>query len=816
MEEVHVKKMLGLALLTNFLISANITEKTQKMEKMPGYINMYWDEAEGKVFLEISKLDDELLYVNSLTGGLGSNDIGLDRGQLGSKGRVVYFHKVGKKILLIESNYGFRASTKDPMEKRAVQDAFAQSAIWGFKVIAEQRSKYLIDATDFILRDSHGVVDRLRSRKMGNFKIDKSRSVLYKNGTMNFRNNTELESMVTFTGSGAGQYVRQVSPNPKALTLRMHHSFIKLPDDNYQPRKHDPRSGYFPMSYQDYAVPLDDSIHKYFITRHRLKKKNPNAVKSDVVKPIVYYIDPGVPEPVKTAMIESGMWWNQAFEAIGYENAFQVKILPKGAHPMDVRYNMIHWVHRATRGWSYGSSIVDPRTGEIMKGNVSLGSLRLRQDYMIAEGLLAPYNEKDEIPQDMKKIAIMRVKQLVAHEIGHTIGLAHNYVSSSQGRSSVMDYPHPTLSLNDNKIDWSDAYDDKIGAWDIISIAYGYQDFPDGTDIDKALEAILQKGMQDGYSFITDQDARPLGSAHPRAHLWDNGKDPIVELENLSSIRALALKNFGVNNIREGQPFSDLEDVLVPIYFLHRYQIEGVAKIVGGLEFTYALKGDGQTVTEFLDPNFQLRALDGLISTLSPNYLSLREELLRIIPPRAFGRPRTRESFTSRTGVTFDGTSLAETAAHMTCRMIFHPERANRLVEYHSRDSNQPGLEKVLDRVIKETIFSKAKNNHNGEIKRAVDHVILDHLISLSNNKASSPSTQSIVLGNIQSLRFELGRKKTNSEKDEYHSNLLKRKIDIYLNDPKNYQAIEVPKAPPGSPIGMEIGCTFEYGIPIH
>ena len=351
---------------------------------------------------------------------------------------------------------------------------------------------------------------------------------------------------------------------------------------------------------------------------------------------------------------------------------------------MDVRYNMIHWVHRATRGWSYGSSIVDPRTGEIMKGNVSLGSLRLRQDYMIAEGLLAPYNEKDEIPQDMKKIAIMRVKQLVAHEIGHTIGLAHNYVSSSQGRSSVMDYPHPTLSLNDNKIDWSDAYDDKIGAWDIISIAYGYQDFPDGTDIDKALEAILQKGMQDGYSFITDQDARPLGSAHPRAHLWDNGKDPIVELENLSSIRALALKNFGVNNIREGQPFSDLEDVLVPIYFLHRYQIEGVAKIVGGLEFTYALKGDGQTVTEFLDPNFQLRALDGLISTLSPNYLSLREELLRIIPPRAFGRPRTRESFTSRTGVTFDGTSLAETAAHMTCRMIFHPERANRLVEYLS------------------------------------------------------------------------------------------------------------------------------------
>jgi hypothetical protein len=804
-----VKKMLGLALLTNFLISANITEKTQKMEKMPGYINMYWDEAEGKVFLEISKLDDELLYVNSLTGGLGSNDIGLDRGQLGSKGRVVYFHKVGKKILLIESNYGFRASTKDPMEKRAVQDAFAQSAIWGFKVIAEQRSKYLIDATDFILRDSHGVVDRLRSRKMGNFKIDKSRSVLYKNGTMNFRNNTELESMVTFTGSGAGQYVRQVSPNPKALTLRMHHSFIKLPDDNYQPRKHDPRSGYFPMSYQDYAVPLDDSIHKYFITRHRLKKKNPNAVKSDVVKPIVYYIDPGVPEPVKTAMIESGMWWNQAFEAIGYENAFQVKILPKGAHPMDVRYNMIHWVHRATRGWSYGGAVIDPRTGEIIKGNVSLGSLRLRQDYLIATGLMAPYKNENTVPSAMRELALARIRQLVAHEIGHTIGIQHNFLASTFGRASVMDYPHPTLNLNsNNELEWENAYDVGIGEWDKLAVEFGYQHFPEGTDEKQALDKILQKGIKSGITFITDSDARPIGSAHPGSHLWDNGSDPIDELENLINIRDVSLQRFGENNIRYGQPYSDLGDVLVPIYFLHRYQIEAAGKIVGGLNYTYALRGDGQMISQMLEPEEQLRSLKTLIKTLQPDFLTLDERILNLIPPRAAGRGRTRESFRSKTGLTFDGVSLAETAVDMSCKMLFNHERAARLVEYNARDDKQPGLDKVLSLILENTLLSKAPKGLKGEVKRASDFVILDHLLNLAVNPDAATSVQSITMLQVKTLSSSLLRSNPKDPRERGHKDMLSERIESFFDNPYTFKKIIVPKAPPGSPIGSNIQCS--------
>jgi hypothetical protein len=628
---------------------------------------------------------------------------------------------------------------------------------------------------------------------------------------MNFPNNTEVEALMTYKGSNPGKYVRQTTPTSIAITMRLHHSFVELPDGNYTPRNHDPRAGYYPMSFQDYAAPLDESIYKRVITRHRLHKKNPNARTSEAVEPIIYYIDPGVPEPVKSAMLESGGWWNQAFEAAGYKNAFQMKVLPKDAHPMDVRYNMIHWVHRATRGWSYGSSVDDPRTGEILKGNVSLGSLRLRQDYLIATGLLAPYDNGTAVPDYMRELALARVRQLVAHEIGHTIGLAHNYIASTVDRASVMDYPHPKVTVNKKgEIEWQDAYDVDIGEWDKISVAYGYQDFPKGTNEKEALEEIIQDGIRRGYTFITDQDARPLGSAHPTAHLWDNGKDPVSELQNLMAVRKVALDNFGENNIRMGQPYSDIEDVLVPIYFLHRFQIEGAAKVVGGLNFTYALRGDGQMVTEFLDPKFQMEALDGLIGTLQPDALTLREELLQLIPPRASGRGRTRESFNSRTSVTFDGVSLAETAANLTCRMIFHPARATRLVEYNARNTKQPGLGKVLNEIIKETILQSAPAGLEGEIKRNVDFVILDHLMSLTINKNASPAAQSIAMAQVNSLSLKLSRNRGKSSRDKAHFNMLQHRIKTFLDEPEEFEPIKVPKAPPGSPIGTEFGCTFE------
>ena len=803
-----MKKLLLLLIVSGMILSDSISNKTKDMEKLSGYFNMYWDNSSGKLWLEINDFDKEFLYVNSLTAGIGSNDIGLDRGQLGNE-RIVFFKRIGPKVLMMQPNYTYRALTTDKKEKQSVAEGFAKSTLWGFEVAAEESGKVLVDATEFFMQDAHGVINRLKSRKMGSYKVDISRSSIYLPGTMNFPKNTNVETMLTYTGNNPGNYVRQVTPTPTAITVRLHHSFIQLPDKNYSTRKHDPRAGFYPLYFQDYSADLDESIYTRYIQRHRLEKVNPSAQISKAKKPIVYYVDPGVPEPIRTAMIESGKWWNDAFSAAGYEDAFQIKMLPDGAHPMDVRYNMIHWVHRATRGWSYGGWVSDPRTGEIIKGNVSLGSLRLRQDYLIATGLLAPYEDESRIPSAMREIALARIKQLVAHEIGHTIGIQHNFLASSLGRASVMDYPHPTLTLNSsNEIEWMDAYDSGIGDWDKISVAYGYQDFPDGIDEDKALEEIIQNGIRQGITFITDQDARPIGSAHPASHLWDNGKDAVEELNNLIQIRKVALERFGENNIRYGQPYSDLGDVLVPIYLLHRYQIEAAAKIIGGLNYSYALRGDGQLVTAMLQSDHQLKSLDALLETMQPEFLTLNENLLKLIPPRASGRGKTRESFQSKTGVTFDGISLAETAAHMTSKMLFNHQRAARLVEYHSRDKNQPGLERVIDIILNNTLFKKTPKGLQGEIKRSVDFVVIDHLMNLAVNENTSPAVQSIAMYKINELDKKFMRKNAKGSRAEAHRDMIKKRLENFIEQPDSFKPMEIPNAPPGSPIGLTAQCS--------
>ena len=803
-----MKKLLLFLIVSGMILSDSISNKTKDMEKLSGYFNMYWDSSSGKLWLEINDFDKEFLYVNSLTAGIGSNDIGLDRGQLGNE-RIVFFKRIGPKVLMMQPNYTYRALTTDKKEKQSVAEGFAKSTLWGFEVAAEESGKVLVDATEFFMQDAHGVINRLKSRKMGSYKVDISRSSIYLPGTMNFPKNTNVETMLTYTGNNPGNYVRQVTPTPTAITVRLHHSFIQLPDKNYSTRKHDPRAGFYPLYFQDYSADLDESIYTRYIQRHRLEKVNPSAQISKAKKPIVYYVDPGVPEPIRTAMIESGKWWNDAFSAAGYEDAFQIKMLPDGAHPMDVRYNMIHWVHRATRGWSYGGWVSDPRTGEIIKGNVSLGSLRLRQDYLIATGLLAPYEDESRIPSAMREIALARIKQLVAHEIGHTIGIQHNFLASSLGRASVMDYPHPTLTLNSsNEIEWMDAYDSGIGDWDKISVAYGYQDFPDGIDEDKALEEIIQNGIRQGITFITDQDARPIGSAHPASHLWDNGKDAVEELNNLIQIRKVALERFGENNIRYGQPYSDLGDVLVPIYLLHRYQIEAASKIIGGLNYSYALRGDGQLVTAMLQSDHQLKSLDALLETMQPEFLTLNENLLKLIPPRASGRGKTRESFQSKTGVTFDGISLAETAAHMTSKMLFNHQRAARLVEYHSRDKNQPGLERVIDIILNNTLFKKTPKGLQGEIKRSVDFVVIDHLMNLAVNENTSPAVQSIAMYKINELDKKFMRKNAKGSRAEAHRDLIKKRLENFIEKPDSFEPMEIPNAPPGSPIGLTAQCS--------
>jgi len=779
----------------------SIEDFTSGMEYSNGYFPFYRDEEKGKIWLEISHFDSEFLYVSSITAGLGSNDVGLDRNRLGAT-RVLRFKKAGPKVLMIESNYSFRAESDNPDEIKAVEDAFAVSVVWGFTVEAQSGERVLVDATPFLLQDANNIAGTLRRSGQGEYRPDMSRSAIYTENTRNFPLNSEFEALITFTSDSPGEYVRSVSPDGTSVTLRQHHSFVQLPDNNYEPRRWDPRSSIGAMSYLDYAVPVDQPIQKQFVRRHRLEKKDPSANISEPVEPIIYYVDRGTPEPIRSALIEGASWWNQAFEEAGYRNAFQVKVLPEGADPMDLRYNMINWIHRSTRGWSYGATVTDPRTGEIIKGHVALGSLRIRQDFLIASGLIAEYEEGKELDPQIMETALLRIKQLSCHEVGHTLGLNHNYAASVNNRASVMDYPHPLVKINNGQLDLSDAYPAGIGEWDKVSIEYGYQDFPASLNENDELDRILNDAFSRGLLFLSDQDSR---GTHPLTHVWDNGTDPADELERVMKIREIALDNFSERKIPEGAPLSTLEEILVPVYLFHRYQITATASMIGGLYYNHNVRGGSQPLPEFVPKKEQLRALDMLIKVISPENLILDEELLGIIPPRTPGYRQNQELFPGYTGLIFDPIAAAENVASLAVEGILDPERAARIVLFSSRDKDQPPLEEIIDSLLKSTWYTPKQKDHEAEIQRSVNNIVLNNLILLAANKNNASQVRAVANLKIRQLQSWL-KEKILGEKNEAllaHWLYAIDQIQFYRDNPDR---IEIPGSlpiPAGAPIGM-------------
>jgi uncharacterized protein DUF4953/uncharacterized protein DUF5117 len=791
-----------------------IKEKVAGAEKWAGYFNLYWDGKAGKLWLEVDKFGTEFLYQTGLTAGVGSNDIGLDRGQPG-RTRIVRFERSGPKVLLVQENLEYRAVTADEDERRAVKESFAESALWGFQVAAEEQERVLVDATDFFLRDAHGVPATLQRNKQGAYKLDASRCAIYLPRTKNFPLNTEVEATLTFAGEEPGPWVREVTPTPEAITVREHHSLVQLPAAGYQTRTYDPRSGFFGIAYMDYATPVDQPIMKRFTARHRLEKKDPTATVSEPVQPIVYYLDRGAPEPIRSALLEGARWWNQAFEAAGYNNAFRVEMMPEGADLMDSRYNVIEWVHRSTRGWSYGAGVIDPRTGEIIKGHVILGSLRVRQDYLIAEGLLAPYDKGGKMSATAQEMALARLRQLAAHEVGHTLGLMHNYAASTVNRSSVMDYPPPLVKLRKDGVpDVSDAYATGIGEWDKVSITWGYSDFAPGTDERAALNKILLGAYGRGLRYLTDQDARPAGSSSSVAHLWDSGANAVDELQRVMRVRAAALQRFGENNVREGEPLATIEDRLVPIYMLHRYQAEAASKLVGGLDYTFALRGDGEVATQIVAPVEQRRALAAVLETVKPAALELPEPLLKMIPPRPPMYPRDRELFKMHTTPAFDAVAPAEAASQQVLQFLFSPERATRLVEFHARDKANPGLAEVLDAVVNATWKSPHENGYAGEIHNAVDRVVLYDLMTLAANEKSSGAVREIATSKVHELKEWLNLPTSGRMliEDQAHISFASREIALFEKDPKKVDLGAPVESPDGPPIGDagSLGCDWE------
>ncbi len=799
-----------------------VAEKTAGFEARAGFFTFYIDPREGKIWLEVPAPAEErgsdfrsptsgevarLIYVEGLASGLGSNPVGLDRGQT-SDAVLLVVRRVGRRVLFEQPNLRYRALSDDPAGRRATHESCATSVLWaGDAAALDPDGKTLVDFTQFLLRDAHGVVRTLDKEEQGEWQLDEGRSVVDPMGCLAFPDNVELEAILTFAGSKPGDHVKSTAPAAETITLIAHHSLIRLPDDGYRPRRFDPRAGVHAITFADYAVGLAEPIERRWINRHRLEKIDPTAERSKVKEPLVYYLDPGAPEPVRGALLDGARWWAEAFEAAGFIDAFRVELLPADAHPLDVRYNVIQWVHRSTRGWSYGGGVIDPRTGEILKGQVSLGSLRVRQDRLLFEGLAGTAQTGSGAAGDPVQLALARIRQLSAHEVGHTLGLGHNFAASTYGdRASVMDYPAPLIGVTDDgELDFSRAYGVGVGAWDKHAIRYAYAEFPPGADEARELSGVVAEGIAAGLTFLSDDDARPAAAAEPRANLWDNGADPVAALETTLEVRRIALEGFGEHNVANRRPLAELQEVLATVYFHHRYQLDAAAKVVGGMEYNHALRGDGQTATDIVDAGRQRRALEVMLGILAPERLDLPERVLTLLPPRPFESERNREMFASATEPAFDALGAAATAADQVVRALLEPERLARVVDFHRRDRSLPGVGEVFTALLKRAFASPAEGEdpRHGELRQVTRRVVADRWMALAKDPAASPAVRAHA-----ELALRRARSRLPGEVDlavaSPHDLALAGDLDRFFQRSQTVApAVPVPaELPPGSPIG--------------
>ena len=808
----------------------SIVEYTAGMERQEGFVPLHWDAEQGRLLLEVGPLNEQFLYLQSLATGLGSNDLGLDRGEIGDV-HIARFERVGPKVHFVLQNPAFRADVnRTDALARSVDESFPTSTVASWEILATDQGRLLVDATAFFLEDVMGVAADIEGDDEGSFRVDPSRSRIHLPRTRAFPDNTEVEAALTFAGAEPGPEIRRHTPDPRSITLREHHSFVRLPDDGYVPRAFDPRVGLGAVSFYDFGKPLDEEYVTRYARRHRLQKRNPGAATSQPVEPIIYYLDPAVPEPYRTAFKEGGGWWNDVFEAAGYVDAFQIHDMPADMDPMDARYHVIQWVHRTEAGSSIGPSFVDPRTGEIIKAAVRMDSHRSLVDHNLYAGALPATAEASggsgsmgatrsgdgEAPEAFlgsgggfdwmaqlapdvtaEEFAMARRRQHAAHEIGHTLGLAHNFIAVSYGRASVMDYPAPLIELEGDEIRMANAYAPGPGSYDTLAIRWAYTEFPDGEE-EAGLDAIVADGMARGIEFITNSD-ESASSSHPDASTWINGSDVLDELERVMSVRRVLVERFDEQAIEEGEAMWRLGERFVPVYLHHRFQLDAAIKAVGGMEFRYGLRGDPLPVTEIIDGGRQRRALDLLIMALSPRELAIPERVLRMLAPRPFGYQDIPISFASRAGPAFDQIGVARTVADQVLGGILDPQRMARVAAFHQRDASLPTPEEVVERLI-DGLWSAP----SGALARVPQRALVDGLIDLAADDGATVEARAAAEWGLRRVAALAGERALSAEpSEEAHLELAAADIRRFLERRFEGGARTDPLAPPpGTPIG--------------
>ncbi len=813
----------------------SIAELTAGMESQDGFIPLHWDASTGRLHLEIDRFDEDFLYLQSQATGLGSNGLGLDRGMIGSE-HIARFERVGPKVHFVLQNPGFRAEEgRTEALARSVRESFPTSTVASWDIMTEDAGAVLVDATAFFYEDVTGIADRLRARGEGTFRVDPDRSRIHLPRTRAFPENTEVEAALTFAGSDPGSEVRSHTPDGRSLTLREHHSFVQLPDEGFRPRAFDPRIGLFAMSYFDFGKSFDTDYMTRWARRHRLQKRDPGAAMSEPVEPIVYYLDPAVPEPYRTAFEIGGQWWNEVFEAAGFIDAFRIHDMPADMDPMDARYHVIQWVHRTEAGSSIGPSFVDPRTGEIIKAAVRMDSHRSLADHNLYAGALPATGQGAGVPAELhgsvrlggadpgpeyflgagggldwiatldpdisaEEFAMARRRQHSAHEIGHTLGLAHNFIAASYGRASVMDYPAPLIEVEGGRVRLADAYRPGPGAYDSLAIRWAYSEFDESEEA-AALEAIISEGMAQGLKFITNSD-ESASSSFPDATTWINGSDVLDEMDRLNGVRRVLIDRFDEAAIAEGEPMWRLGERFVPVYLHHRFQLGAVIKTVGGMEFRYGVRGDPLPVTEVIGADRQGRALDQLVEALSPQALDVPEEVLRLLAPRPFGYAAIRKDFESRAGPAFDHLGIARTLSDMVVGGVLDESRMARVAAFHERDASLPSPEQVVGRFV-DGLWSAPATN---PLARVPQRAFVDGLVDLAASSSATVESRAAAEWGLRRIAERAARTATTALEDpslSAHAELVAADIERFLE--RRFEGGERTDAlapPSGTPIG--------------